>query len=394
MPSKKKKYNARFPAGRIKKIMQSDEEIGKVAQAVPVIISRTLELFVESLLRKTLKITNSRNAKTLSTSHMKQCIMSEQRFDFLRELVKNIPDINIAEESANYNEDETHSSPEEAYPDSDTPFDLSMPSTSTQATRNSAANGITHKYATRNGGFRINTNMNTINEANHTYLKREYDIEHQHQLYEGVDRGSNSVITHTTKIANINSECSPVKIFRSDSTPAGTTSQKPRQRLKHQPQSLPYAMDCHNTTTLKNQPNKDKVLSQPPAAIPAPIVNFDFCNKPVVKIDYSNISMPGQVSSSPLSVTTNASNPDINFANEAVINIDLSNIVRNASDKTIESDEPMATIRIGAFPAAESELTSSSKSSMASFKNSIDTTTNTAKNKNSFFELDEDYDNI
>ncbi|TDG40091.1 hypothetical protein AWZ03_013486 [Drosophila navojoa] len=48
MPSKKKKYNARFPAGRIKKIMQSDEEIGKVAQAVPVIISRTLELFVES----------------------------------------------------------------------------------------------------------------------------------------------------------------------------------------------------------------------------------------------------------------------------------------------------------------------------------------------------------
>lgn len=60
MPSKKKKYNARFPAvsscqmyqftylmhqfktsfiqGRIKKIMQTDEEVGKVAQAVPVII--------------------------------------------------------------------------------------------------------------------------------------------------------------------------------------------------------------------------------------------------------------------------------------------------------------------------------------------------------------------
>ncbi|KOX73721.1 Dr1-associated corepressor [Melipona quadrifasciata] len=38
MPSKKKKYNARFPAGRIKKIMQTDEEVGKVAQAVPIII--------------------------------------------------------------------------------------------------------------------------------------------------------------------------------------------------------------------------------------------------------------------------------------------------------------------------------------------------------------------
>ncbi|XP_050090809.1 uncharacterized protein LOC126574577 [Anopheles aquasalis] len=98
MPSKKKKYNARFPAGRIKKIMQTDEEVGKVAQAVPVIISRTLELFVESLLTKTLKITNARNAKTLSPSHMKQCIISESRFDFLRDLVKNIPDMGINEE--------------------------------------------------------------------------------------------------------------------------------------------------------------------------------------------------------------------------------------------------------------------------------------------------------
>lgn len=92
MPSKKRKYNARFPAGRIKKIMQTDEEVGKVAQAVPVIISRTLELFVESLLTKTLQITMSKSAKTLSPSHMKQCILSESRFDFLKDLVKTLPD--------------------------------------------------------------------------------------------------------------------------------------------------------------------------------------------------------------------------------------------------------------------------------------------------------------
>lgn len=59
---------------------------------------RTLELFVESLLTKTLRITNARNAKTLSPSHMKQCIISESRFDFLRDLVKNIPDIGVNEE--------------------------------------------------------------------------------------------------------------------------------------------------------------------------------------------------------------------------------------------------------------------------------------------------------
>ncbi|XP_075212892.1 negative cofactor 2 alpha isoform X2 [Lycorma delicatula] len=72
--------------------MQTDEEVGKVAQAVPVIISRTLELFVESLLTKTMQITLAKSAKTLSPSHMKQCILSESRFDFLKDLVKSLPD--------------------------------------------------------------------------------------------------------------------------------------------------------------------------------------------------------------------------------------------------------------------------------------------------------------
>ncbi|XP_044763818.1 transcription regulator complex subunit bur6 [Coccinella septempunctata] len=101
MPSKKRKYNARFPAGRIKKIMQTDEEVGKVAQAVPIIISRTLELFVESLLMKSTQITLSRNAKTLTPSHMKQCILAESRFDFLKDLVKNIPDASAQEDNEN-----------------------------------------------------------------------------------------------------------------------------------------------------------------------------------------------------------------------------------------------------------------------------------------------------
>lgn len=77
--------------------MQADEEVGKIAQAVPVIISRTLELFVESLLTKSSSITNSRNAKTLSPSHLKQCIISESRFDFLKDLVKTVPDIAMEE---------------------------------------------------------------------------------------------------------------------------------------------------------------------------------------------------------------------------------------------------------------------------------------------------------
>ncbi|XP_050426500.1 uncharacterized protein LOC126836874 [Adelges cooleyi] len=93
MPSKKRKYNSRFPAGRIKKIMRIDDDIGKVALPVPVMISRAVELFVSSLLTKAGNITTQRNAKTLTLTHLKQCIYADSRLEFLRELVKNIPDI-------------------------------------------------------------------------------------------------------------------------------------------------------------------------------------------------------------------------------------------------------------------------------------------------------------
>ncbi|KAM8793756.1 dr1-associated corepressor [Eudromia elegans] len=93
MPSKKKKYNARFPPARIKKIMQTDEEIGKVAAAVPVIISRALELFLAALLRRACHVTQARNAKTMTTAHLKQCIELEQQFDFLKDLVAAVPDM-------------------------------------------------------------------------------------------------------------------------------------------------------------------------------------------------------------------------------------------------------------------------------------------------------------
>ncbi|KAK2192450.1 hypothetical protein NP493_31g05022 [Ridgeia piscesae] len=99
MPSKKKRCNARFPPARIKKIMQKDEDVGKVASPVPIIISRALELFIESLLSKTNEVTTARKAKTLTTSHIKSIILSETTFDFLKDLVTDVPDIQQAEQN-------------------------------------------------------------------------------------------------------------------------------------------------------------------------------------------------------------------------------------------------------------------------------------------------------
>ncbi|XP_016382377.1 dr1-associated corepressor-like [Sinocyclocheilus rhinocerous] len=86
MPGQKRKYNVRFPAGRIKKIMQKDTEVGRIATAVPVIISKALEMFLRSLLTMTCKISQSRNSRVMSINHMKQCIHSEKLFDFLKDL--------------------------------------------------------------------------------------------------------------------------------------------------------------------------------------------------------------------------------------------------------------------------------------------------------------------
>ncbi|KAK3914402.1 General transcription factor 3C polypeptide 2 [Frankliniella fusca] len=61
-------------------------------------IPRTLELFVQSLMTSALAVTNAKNARTLSPSHMKQCIISDHRFHFLKDLVRSLPDVNSYDE--------------------------------------------------------------------------------------------------------------------------------------------------------------------------------------------------------------------------------------------------------------------------------------------------------
>ncbi|XP_067469776.1 uncharacterized protein [Thunnus thynnus] len=88
MPGQKRRYSVRFPPSRIKKIMQKDTEVGRIAMAVPVIISRALEMFLKSLLTKTCLITQSKLSTVVSVAHMKQCIESEKLFHFLKDLVE------------------------------------------------------------------------------------------------------------------------------------------------------------------------------------------------------------------------------------------------------------------------------------------------------------------
>lgn len=428
--------------------------------------------------------------------------MSEQRFDFLRELVKNIPDISVAEEAANYNEDEPQSSPEENYPDSDTPYDLSMPSTSTRASRISTNGDQTnqrqlasaHSYiengsSTFTGGIQVaHGQLRTqLDEASRAHLKRESDI--MQRLRQRITASAtstthdltampSSVIMHTTSLLAADpksNDCLPPKLYRTDSAPATAAGnwqqqnqyQKPqhnhppmahskiptiahhqhqhqhqqqqqqpppqRQRLKHQSQSVPSAeyhgqghSSSNNNSCSSSLPYNSSTHAarqqqqQQPPPIPAPIVSIDFCNKPFVKIDYSNLAIPATTRTSaiaplsaPANITASAATA-FNFNADPVINIDLSNIV-GTSASSLNNQPAVATISIGNISAPVSSISNplvAAPTKSANKTTTVNELLNTkaaaaasvlevpaakihpAKKPNSFFELDEDYDNI
>ncbi|TDL16300.1 histone-fold-containing protein [Rickenella mellea] len=89
---KNKNKQTKFPVARIKKIMQKDEEVGKVAQATPVVISKALELFLGMIVDEANKVTSERNSKRVEAYHLKHAIERTDMLDFLKEIVQAVPD--------------------------------------------------------------------------------------------------------------------------------------------------------------------------------------------------------------------------------------------------------------------------------------------------------------
>ncbi|TXT10795.1 hypothetical protein VHUM_02300 [Vanrija humicola] len=72
--------------------MQMDEEVGKLASATPVMISKSLECFLQLLIDETAKETRERGSRKMVPYHLKAMIDKSDQFDFLRELVEGVPD--------------------------------------------------------------------------------------------------------------------------------------------------------------------------------------------------------------------------------------------------------------------------------------------------------------
>ncbi|KAJ8689108.1 hypothetical protein PTI98_013165 [Pleurotus ostreatus] len=89
---KNRNKQTKFPVARIKKIMQKDEEVGKVAQATPIVISKALELFLSMIIEEASNVTVERGSKKVEAYHLKHAVETTEMLDFLKELVESVPD--------------------------------------------------------------------------------------------------------------------------------------------------------------------------------------------------------------------------------------------------------------------------------------------------------------
>ena len=92
-----------FPVARIKRIMQADEDVGKVAQVTPHVVSRALELFMIKLISASAAQARAsapggagsgggKGPRRVLAQHMKKAISSDDTFDFLENIIAKVPD--------------------------------------------------------------------------------------------------------------------------------------------------------------------------------------------------------------------------------------------------------------------------------------------------------------
>ncbi|KAF9875511.1 histone-like transcription factor and archaeal histone [Colletotrichum karsti] len=80
----------KFPTARIKRIMQADEEVGKVAQQTPIAVGKALELFMIAVVSKSAEIAREKNSKRVTAQMLKQVIETDGQYDFLADIAAKV----------------------------------------------------------------------------------------------------------------------------------------------------------------------------------------------------------------------------------------------------------------------------------------------------------------
>lgn len=81
-----------FPVARIKRIMQADEDVGKVALATPPAVSKSLEYFIISLVMKGAEEAKKQGTKKITATHLKKALLEDPQYDFLNDICETTAD--------------------------------------------------------------------------------------------------------------------------------------------------------------------------------------------------------------------------------------------------------------------------------------------------------------
>ncbi|KAK1467006.1 histone-like transcription factor and archaeal histone [Colletotrichum melonis] len=82
----------KFPTARIKRIMQADEEVGKVAQQTPIAVGKALEMFMIAVVSRSAEIAREKNSKRVTAQMLKQVIETDGQYDFLADIAAKVGD--------------------------------------------------------------------------------------------------------------------------------------------------------------------------------------------------------------------------------------------------------------------------------------------------------------
>ena len=82
-----------FLAAKIKKVMQKDDDVGRISATVPFMLAKSVELLLKKICDRSGEIAKERGASQLTSAQIKACINEDQTLDFLKDIVSSAPDL-------------------------------------------------------------------------------------------------------------------------------------------------------------------------------------------------------------------------------------------------------------------------------------------------------------
>ena len=87
MPPKRGADAPVFPVATIKKLMQQDEDVGRIAQPALVVTAKVAETFLQDLVNSARQCAEKGGKTTITPEHLKEVIRNNEAYDFLEDVV-------------------------------------------------------------------------------------------------------------------------------------------------------------------------------------------------------------------------------------------------------------------------------------------------------------------